>query len=69
MLVIPALRNLSQEDHEFKASLCCIVRPYLPQKSSRCSVYVVYVYFKNIDSFLLALSGYKELFLFMEARS
>jgi hypothetical protein len=27
------------------------------------------VYFKNIDSFLLALSGYKELFLFMEARS
>jgi hypothetical protein len=34
-LVIPALRRLRQEDHEFKVNLGCIERPCLKKLSNR----------------------------------
>jgi hypothetical protein len=35
MAVIPRLRELSQEDHEFEASLGYTVRPYLRIKNGK----------------------------------
>jgi hypothetical protein len=35
MPVIPALRSLKQEDHEFKVSLGYIVRPYSRKKQKK----------------------------------
>jgi hypothetical protein len=32
---MPVLGKLKQEDHEFKASLCYIVRPYLKNKKGQ----------------------------------
>jgi hypothetical protein len=35
MAIIPALGRLRQEDHEFKASLGCLVRPCLKKSNQK----------------------------------